>query len=58
MKTYMIVVNFYSEETFLYNRKFSIVAKTEQDARIFVANSLNVLEFTNFKIAEVKAICD
>jgi len=56
MNKYMIIVNFYSEETYLYRRKFIIRADTEQDAKDFVSNTLNVLEFTNFKIMEVKAL--
>ena len=58
MKTYMIVVNFYSGETFLYLRKFLITAKNEQEARVFVSNPLSILEFSNYKIMEVRALCE
>lgn len=57
MKTYLIRVDFYGGTDFLYYREFPITAHSEQEARVFVSNTLSVMEFYNFKISEVKVLC-
>lgn len=58
MKTYVVKVGFLGDDRtkVLYFKKYCIEARSPEEAKVFVANGLNVIEFHNFVIVEVKEI--
>lgn len=60
MNKYAIRVLFYDGNpqtgTYLYDRNFKIKAKSKTEAVCFVENALQVLEYDNYKISDIKLI--
>lgn len=58
MKTYIVKVGFLGSERtkVLYSKQYRIVASSPEEAKIIVTNGLNIIEFHNFVITEVREI--
>ena len=58
MKTYIVKVGFLGSERtkVLYSKQYRIEASSSEDAKIIVTNGLNIIEFHNFVITEVREI--
>lgn len=58
MKTYIVKVCFLGSERtkVLYSKQYRIEASSPEDAKIIVTNGLNIIEFHNFVITEVREI--
>ena len=58
MKTYIVKVGFLGSERtkVLYHKQYRIEASSPEEAKIIITNGLNILEFHNFVITEVREI--
>lgn len=58
MKTYLVKVGFLGSERtkVMYNKCYRIYADSEENAKAFLRNVLEITEFHNFVIVEVKEI--
>ncbi len=58
MKTYIVKVGFLGSERtkVLYHKQYRIEASCPEEAKIIVTNGLNIIEFHNFVITEVREI--
>ena len=58
MKTYIVKVGFLGSERtkVLYSKQYRIEAGSPEDAKTIVTNGLNIIEFHNFVITEVREI--
>ena len=56
MKTYIVKVGFLGSERtkVLYHKQYRIVASSQEEAKTIVTNGLNIIEFHNFVIVDVK----